>query len=65
MKNVPLFVLVGVNHRLTRLIKIYVDSEGETSALKKWNVGEVVILRLCGFHQKAVVRNFRRVFVRC
>ena len=29
--------------------------------LKKWNVGGVVIIESYGFHQGAVVRDFRRV----
>ena len=54
-------MLVGVSHRLTRSTKVYVDKEGETSALKRLNVGEVVILGSCGLYQRTVVRNFRRV----
>ena len=54
-------MLVGVSHRLTRSTKVYIDREGETSALKMWNVGGVVVLGSCGFHQMAVVRSFRRV----
>ena len=50
----------GVSHRLMWSTKVYVDWEGETSALKKWNVDEVVILGLWGFNQRAVV-SFRRV----
>ena len=45
-------MFVGVSHRLTRLIKVYVDREGETSALKKWNVDGVVILGSYSFHQR-------------
>ena len=37
--NVPIFVLVGVSHRLTQSTKVQVDREGEMPALKKWNVG--------------------------
>ena len=51
-KNVPIFALVVVSHRLTRSTNVYVDREGGTLALKKWNVDGVVILGSCGFHQK-------------
>ena len=34
-KDVPIFVLVGVSHRVTRLTKVDVDKEGETLVLKK------------------------------
>ena len=44
-------MLVGVSHRLTKSSKVYVDREGETSALKKSNVDGVVILGSCGFPQ--------------
>ena len=54
-------VLAGVSHRLTQPTKVYVDGEGETSALKKWYVGEVVILKSCSFYQRAAVRSFRRI----
>ena len=37
-------MLVGVSYRLTRSTKVYVDKEGEASALKRWNVGGVVTL---------------------
>ena len=57
-------LLVGVSHKLTRSTKVYVDREGETSVLKKWNVDGVVILGSCGSSiKRAVVRNFRRVCV--
>ena len=32
-------MLVGVSQRLTRSTKVKVDREGETSALKRWNIG--------------------------
>ena len=51
-KNVPIFMLVGVCYRFMQSIKVYVDWEGETLMLKKWNIGGLVILRLCSFHQK-------------
>ena len=56
-------MLVGGNHRLTQSTKVYVDTEGETSALKRWNVDGMVILGSCGFYQRAVVRSFRQVCV--
>ena len=42
--NVPIFVWVGVCHRLTWSTKVFVDRAGETSALKRLNVGGVVIV---------------------
>ena len=62
-KNVPIFVLVGVSHRLTQSTKVYVDWERKLSALKKWNVNGVVILGSCSFHQRAAVRSLRRICV--
>ena len=52
IKNVPIFVLVGVSHRLIRSTKVYINREGEMSVMKKWNVDGVVILGSCGFNQK-------------
>ena len=52
-----------MSHRLTQSTKVYVDRERETSVLKRWNVGGVVIPGSCCFHQGAVVRNFGRVCV--
>ena len=57
-------MLVGVSHRLTQSIKVYVNREGETSELKKWNVNGVgVILGSCGFHQRPQLRRIRRIYV--
>ena len=47
--NVPIFVLVGLSHRLMPSTKVYVDRKGETSTLKSLNVGEAVILGSDGF----------------
>ena len=35
IKNVPIFLLVGVSQKLMRSTKVNVDKEGETSVLKK------------------------------
>ena len=35
-------MLVGVSHRLTWSTKVYVDKEGETLALKRFNKGGAV-----------------------
>ena len=44
-------ICVGtVSQRLACSTKVYVDREGETSALKRWTVNGVVILGLCGFY---------------
>ena len=50
-------------HRLTRSTKVYINREGETTTLKRWNVGGVMIRRSCSFNQRAVVRSFREVCV--
>ena len=45
-------ICVGrVNNRLRRSTKVYVDREGETPVLKKWDIGGVVILGSRGFYQ--------------
>ena len=58
------YLLVGVSHRLTLSTIAYVDREGETSALKKWNAdggGDSPVIRLSS---KAAVRRLRRIYVR-
>ena len=51
-QNGLISVLVGVSHRLTQSTKVDVDRDGETSALKRWNVGGVVIFGSYVFHQR-------------
>ena len=56
-------MLVGVSHRLTRSTNVYIDREGKTSALKRWDIDGLVFMGSFGFHQRAVVKNFKRVCV--
>ena len=63
IKRWSIICIEGVSHRFTWSTKVYVNREGETLALKKWDVGWVVILESCSFHQKAAVRSFRWVCV--
>ena len=58
-KNVSIFVLVGVSHRLTQSTKVYVDREGETSTLKKWNVGRGGDSRIMQLPSKARSKKFQ------
>ena len=53
-----MFVLIGVSLRFTRSTKVYVDREGETSTLKRWNGGggsdcQVIAASIKGCGKKA------------
>ena len=60
-----IFALVGMCQTLTRSTKVYVDREGETPALKKWNVGGGGDSRVSRLPSKAAVRRLRQVCVMC
>ena len=62
-QNVSLFLLVGVSHRLTRSTQVYVDREGETSVLKRWNIGGGGDSWVMQLLSKPAVRRLRGIYV--